>query len=187
MKQGALLDESRHSTLLSVRNTCADFPGYGKCTPARFRTGPAEGTSGTSPESSDAVRVDRAIYSAGSSQLGMHSMSSSRDVTVKIEADDITDTDSFHAVFAATLGFPDFYGRNMNAWIDCLTCLDDPAAGMTAVHVSRGESLVLVVDHAQGLEERCPQLFAAMVECAAFVNWRRVEVGMGPVLTLTLN
>lgn len=114
-------------------------------------------------------------------------MSSGRAVTVRIDADGITDTDSFHCVFASAFGFPDFYGRNMNAWIDCLTSLDDPGAGMTTVHVGRGESLTLVVDQAQGLKERCPQVFAAMVECAAFVNWRRIEVGMHPVLTLAFN
>ena len=33
----------------------------------------------------------------------------------------ITDWKSFHDECAAVFGFPDFYGRNMNAWIDCLT------------------------------------------------------------------
>jgi hypothetical protein len=33
----------------------------------------------------------------------------------------IADWESFHMTFAATLGFPGFYGRNMNAWIDSLT------------------------------------------------------------------
>ncbi|WP_046658409.1 barstar family protein [Lysobacter capsici] len=101
-------------------------------------------------------------------------MSSGSAVTVTVDADDITDADSFHAVFASAFGFPDFYGRNMNAWIDCLTSLDDPDAGMSAVHVRRDESLILAVEHAQGFKQRCPRLFAAMVECAAFVNWRRI-------------
>jgi len=35
--------------------------------------------------------------------------------------DAITDWASFHDVFMHTLGFPDFYGRNMDAWIDCMT------------------------------------------------------------------
>ena len=40
---------------------------------------------------------------------------------VDIAVSQITDWQSSHDVFATTLGFPDFYGRNMNAWIDCLT------------------------------------------------------------------
>ena len=49
-----------------------------------------------------------------------------------------------------------------------------------------GQSLPLVVEHAQGFKARCPELFADLVECAAFVNWRRVEAGEPPVLALAL-
>jgi len=45
-------------------------------------------------------------------------------VTVPVEK--ITDWPSFHDVFHETLGFPKFYGRNMNAWIDCMTSIDTP-------------------------------------------------------------
>jgi RNAse (barnase) inhibitor barstar len=103
---------------------------------------------------------------------------------VKIDASNIVDLDSFHAVFASAFGFPAFYGRNMNAWIDCLTSLDDPDAGMTTVHVRSGECLSLVVDRAQDFKRRCPELFSRFVECAAFVNWRRIEMGRPPVLAL---
>jgi len=50
----------------------------------------------------------------------------------------ITDWDSFHDVFAEILGLPGFYGRNMNAWIDCLTSADEPH-GLVAqpVHEAR--------------------------------------------------
>ena len=37
-------------------------------------------------------------------------------VLVKIPTEQITDWETFHTVFAEILGFPDFYGRNMNAW-----------------------------------------------------------------------
>lgn len=37
---------------------------------------------------------------------------------IPIPTNRITDWHTFHEVFAATLGFPDYYGRNMNAWID---------------------------------------------------------------------
>ena len=38
--------------------------------------------------------------------------------TVDVPMADIKDWDTFHHTFARTLGFPDFYGRNMNAWVD---------------------------------------------------------------------
>jgi hypothetical protein len=97
----------------------------------------------------------------------------------------ITNWDSFHSVFAETFGFPDFYGRNMNAWIDCMTCLDAPADGMTTVHAPAGHVLVLQLEHAKDFALRCPDQYAAIVECSAFVNWRRMELGHEPVLALS--
>jgi RNAse (barnase) inhibitor barstar len=103
---------------------------------------------------------------------------------LRIDATTITDADTFHAVFAAAFGFPAYYGRNLDAWIDCLTYLDDPASGMTTVHVLPGEILTLVLDHAEEFRGRCPALFSAFLECSAFVNWRRIELGQPPVLAV---
>ncbi len=46
---------------------------------------------------------------------------------VTVPVSEIKDWDTFHTVFAHVFGFPDYYGRNMNAWIDCMTYLDDTA------------------------------------------------------------
>jgi RNAse (barnase) inhibitor barstar len=56
-------------------------------------------------------------------------------VVIAILVDKIIDWTSFHDVFQHTLGFPDFYGRNMDAWIDCMTCVDTVADGLTTVTV----------------------------------------------------
>ena len=106
---------------------------------------------------------------------------------VRIDADRISDWPTFHAAFVEAFGFPSFYGKNMNAWIDCLTSLDDQDAGMTAVHVDVGAVLTLLIDHAADFKRRCPEQFAALVDCAAFVNWRRIEAGASAVLTLAFN
>ena len=45
--------------------------------------------------------------------------------TVKLETQQIRDWETFHSVCQQNLGFAAFYGRNMNAWIDCLTYLDE--------------------------------------------------------------
>ena len=96
---------------------------------------------------------------------------------VRVDCDRIADWESFHAVFAEAFGFPSFYGRNMNAWIDCMTSLDEPADGMTAVHAPPGGVLVLDLAGVSGFARRCPEQYDAVVECAAFVNWRRLQVG----------
>lgn len=104
---------------------------------------------------------------------------------VRIEGDLIKDWDSFHDVFAAALGFPDFYGRNMDAWIDCMTYVDEPSAGMTKVHVPEGLVLTLQIDDIDSFAHRCPEQYAALIECTAFVNWRRIEGDEGAVLALS--
>lgn len=106
---------------------------------------------------------------------------------VTIPADEITDWDSFHDVFKRVFGFPDFYGRNMNAWIDCMGDLDDPGTGMVKLTVKVGELVAIRIDDAADLEQRCPEQFRALMECAASVNSRRTEIRQRPVLTLMLS
>jgi hypothetical protein len=106
---------------------------------------------------------------------------------IRIDGSRIVDWGTFFDVFDAAFGFPGFFGRNMNAWIDCMDCLDEPEAGMTAVHVQPGGLVTLVLDHAGDFASRCPEQYAGLVECAAFVNWRRVERGRGAVLALAFH
>lgn len=103
---------------------------------------------------------------------------------VRIESSRITDWASFHDVFAETFGFPAFYGRNMDAWIDCMTSLDTPEDGMTAIHAPADRPLILLINNASSFERRCPDIHNALLSCAAFVNGRRIEIGEGPVLLM---
>ena len=105
---------------------------------------------------------------------------------VSIPTERIHDWDSFHSVFQEVLGFPDFYGRNMDAWIDCMTYVDDPDAGMSSITVVKGDVLILRVDRADELQRRCPEQYRALVECSAVVNHRRNKPGESPALALML-
>jgi len=104
---------------------------------------------------------------------------------VQIDGSKITDWGSFHDRFAEALGFPGFYGRNMDAWNDCMTSLDAPDDGLSSVHVGPGDMLVLCISGAGDLKKRCPEIYDALVECAAFVNYRRIEKGQQAVLALS--
>ena len=104
---------------------------------------------------------------------------------MKLDASRITDWDSFHDVFAEGFGFPAFYGRNMDAWIDCMTSLDDPSAELSRVHAPPGGVVVLQLEHVDNLIERYPEQYGTLIECAAFVNWRRIELGEPAVLALS--
>jgi hypothetical protein len=103
-----------------------------------------------------------------------------------INADEIVDEDALHDVFARALGFPAFYGRNWNAWIDCMSCLDEPECGMSKITVAKGNLLTLRVVNTESFRKRLPSIFSAFIECAAFVNYRRTERGDNPVLALVL-
>ena len=105
---------------------------------------------------------------------------------ITIPTGTIVDWDTFHDAFEEALGFPSFYGRNMNAWIDCLSDADDPEGGMIADPVARGELLTLSISDAPAFRKRCPEQYDALIECAAFVNFQRVEEGDDPFLALLI-
>lgn len=102
---------------------------------------------------------------------------------ITIDGRSIVDSPSFHAVFAEVFGFPAFYGRNMDAWIDCMSDLDDDT-GMTTVQVKPGEVVTIQIDHYRVFKETCPGIVDDLLNCAAFVNWRRIEQGGTAVLVL---
>ena len=90
-------------------------------------------------------------------------------VVVRLPVERIIDWATFHATCAETFGFPDFYGRNMDAWIDCMSDvrLD---TGMTRFLLRPNEQLVIELRDANVFRERLPDVFNALVECTAFVN-----------------
>jgi len=106
---------------------------------------------------------------------------------VVIDCSQITSWNAFHDVFSSAFGFPKFYGRNLDAWIDCMTSLDAPDEGMTSVHAPPDGVLVLQLDHAKQLRENQPEIFSALVESSGFVNWRRIDLGNSPVLVLSFD
>jgi len=95
----------------------------------------------------------------------------------------ISDWDSFHSVSAKALGFPAFYGRNLDAWIDCLTYLRD-GDGMSRFQLAPGESLIIEVLGSADLKRSTPDVYKALVESTAFVNKRYIEAGDQPPLQL---
>ncbi len=116
----------------------------------------------------------------------MKAVSDARTIVVDIPTAEIADWDSFHTVFTTALGFPDFYGRNMDAWIDCLFSADDLEARTIDCPVQPGELLTLRIDDADGFARRCPEQYQALMECTAFVNHARLKVARPPLLSLML-
>lgn len=93
--------------------------------------------------------------------------------------------DAFHGQSAAVFGFPDFYGRNLNAWIDCLTYVRE-GDGMSRFQLGPEVPLVIEVTNSQVFRESLPEIFAAFIDCVAFVNQRQNEAGEKPAVQLLL-
>ena len=89
----------------------------------------------------------------------------------EIDATDIRDETSFHAVFQDALGFFDGYGRNMNAWIDCMNDLHGPRS-LSSFNLPEGEPVDLMFRGTDEFGRRCPELLRELVECTAAVNRR---------------
>jgi len=107
-----------------------------------------------------------------------------QNIVVPIDTARITDWESFHDLFAEVFGFPEFYGRNMDAWNDCMSSLDTPEDGMTKIHIHSGNVVVLQIENIKDFSIRCPEQYAAIIECSAFVNYRRIIKGLDPLLSL---
>lgn len=103
---------------------------------------------------------------------------------VTVDFAKIMDWNSFHSAFHDIMGFPGFYARNMDAWIDCMSCIDDPEAGMSTVIVNRGESLDVVLLNAETGWRNCPQVLEGLLKGVAFVNRRFIDTHSGTRIRL---
>lgn len=105
--------------------------------------------------------------------------------TVRLDGAAIKDWQSFHSECQGKFGFPDFYGRNMDAWIDCLSTLRDND-GMSGFTLASNETLRIEVEHSAVLRSQAPQILATLSNCVDAVNERHIENGEKPALELVL-
>ena len=102
--------------------------------------------------------------------------------SIRFESSGVQDWNSFHEYCKEVFGFFDGYGKNMNAWIDCMSSLDEE--GMTKFLIKPDEMLHIEFTKTEEFRERLPEIFDAFVDCSAFVNQRYIESGRGPALSL---
>ena len=99
--------------------------------------------------------------------------------TFEIDAAEILDTRTFHETFKRVLVFPEFYGMNMDAWIDCMSDLHGPNS-LCGLHLGSDEPVELKITNLEDFSNRCPVLFRDLMQCTAFVN-RRYAKWKSPV------
>ena len=81
---------------------------------------------------------------------------------------------NFHKECKYTFNFPDYYGENMDAWIDCMDELFE-------------KPIIINIKNAKKLKENAPDILSAILECSAFVNYRKVEAGDNPTILVAAN
>lgn len=70
-----------------------------------------------------------------------------------------------------TFGFPEFFGHNIDAAIDCLFSLPYPADGMTQVHLAENESLVIQAINFTNCQPDIQQALLVIIS-AVNMRWR---------------
>ena len=95
----------------------------------------------------------------------------------------ITDWDTFHRESSRVFGFPDFYGRNMSAWIDCMSTLRDND-GMSSFLLKQDEVLRIEVLNSLAWRSRAPNIAAVFEDAIGECNERYREHGEKPALEL---
>ncbi|SNS39767.1 Barstar (barnase inhibitor) [Noviherbaspirillum humi] len=105
--------------------------------------------------------------------------------TVTLDGAAIADWPAFHAQCRDAFGFPDFYGNNMDAWVDCLSYLRDDE-GMTRFQLGPDELLQIEIANADALRRQAPDILPTLEDCVEMINERYEDYGEKPALALTL-
>lgn len=95
--------------------------------------------------------------------------------TLTINGDDLRTWPGFHDAFAREFRFFPSYGRNLDAWIDCMSSLDE-SGGTTDFGLADDELVVLQIRDYEDFAEAAGEIAAALVACTAAVNRRYEEL-----------
>lgn len=97
--------------------------------------------------------------------------------SAQIDGATIVDWDSFHDEFQKQLGFFDGYGRNMDAWNDCMRDMytNGEDKSLTKFDLRDGDTFTLVVMNAVQWKKSAPEVFSAFEDCSSFFNSERVH------------
>lgn len=74
-------------------------------------------------------------------------------IKLNIDFENINSVNEFHIRMKMLFGFPDFYGKNFNAFIDCLSSLRLPEDGMTSIHIKNDECILLDIFNINSLPD----------------------------------
>jgi hypothetical protein len=95
---------------------------------------------------------------------------------IEIPGNEIKNDSDFHDIFSKIFGFPTWYGKNMDAWIDCMSTLQvgSEVDYFSKLKVEPGEILILQITHWETFRKKNDPLFVKFLDCVADVNARAV-------------
>lgn len=102
-------------------------------------------------------------------------------VSVVLDGTKLTTWEEFHDEYATTFGFPAFYGRNRDAWIDCLTDID---GGLTHADFQTEADLLISIENSSTWVTRAPGMVTEFVQLVEEVNLRFKEAGLAKKLVV---
>ncbi|AHG20350.1 hypothetical protein Z042_12425 [Chania multitudinisentens RB-25] len=102
---------------------------------------------------------------------------------VKIDFSKIKTLDDFYTELSNLFGFPDFFGRNINALIDCFFSLRYPQDEMTKIHVTDSEYLLIELYHFSLATNEIKETLIVTIENVSF---KCKEKGQEPSIVLLL-
>lgn len=91
----------------------------------------------------------------------------------------------FHRVFAEIMGFPDFYGHNWDAWIDCMSYIESPQEQLSKITVPENECLEIEIMIIDGNNYFKTETWGVFCSCVAAVNGRFACRGSNTRLIIT--
>jgi Barstar (barnase inhibitor) len=103
---------------------------------------------------------------------------------IRFDLTDVTTLKLLHEQLAKAFGFPDFYGKNYPALVDCLSSLRYPEDGMSTVTIkSKDESIELQLRNLSLCATDVIRTFLSAIEA---VNYRDLRNGYRPSIVISL-
>lgn len=102
---------------------------------------------------------------------------------ITLDCSKFSNENIFYDEIIPIFGFPDFFGRNINALIDCLSGLRYPEEGMIKVNVTKNGSLLLILKNYSLADDIVQKTLMFSVES---VNYRSQQDQLEPAILLCL-
>jgi hypothetical protein len=102
---------------------------------------------------------------------------------IKLDFNKIVSIEDLHRELKEKMGFPDFYGANVNALIDCLSAMRYPEEGMSKIVLGNEEVLLI---EAVRLSQSNVVILNNLIIAIENVNNRELNKGRGPSIYMCM-